>query len=35
VAHSELPVRVMEAGRNVGTIDRVCVLSVIAGEDVL
>jgi glycine betaine/proline transport system ATP-binding protein len=33
VAHSDLPVRVVGDGRTVGTIDRVGVLSVIAGED--
>lgn len=33
VAHSELPVRVVRDGATVGTIDRVGVLSVIAGED--
>jgi len=33
VAHSDLPVRVVDDGRTVGTIDRVGVLSVIAGED--
>jgi glycine betaine/proline transport system ATP-binding protein len=33
VAHSDLPVRVVDEGRTVGTIDRVGVLSVIAGED--
>jgi glycine betaine/proline transport system ATP-binding protein len=33
VAHSELPVRVVRNGATVGTIDRVGVLSVIAGED--
>jgi glycine betaine/proline transport system ATP-binding protein len=33
VAHSDLPVRVVDGGRTVGTIDRVGVLSVIAGED--
>jgi glycine betaine/proline transport system ATP-binding protein len=33
VAHSDLPVRVVADGRTVGTIDRVGVLSVIAGED--
>jgi glycine betaine/proline transport system ATP-binding protein len=35
VAHNDLPVRVVDAGRTVGVIDRVCVLSVIAGEDLL
>ncbi len=36
VANSDLPVRVVDGeGRAVGTIDRMCVLSVIAGEDVL
>jgi glycine betaine/proline transport system ATP-binding protein len=34
VAHSDLPVQVIDAGRTVGSIDRVGVLSVIAGEDV-
>ncbi len=34
VAHSELPVRVVHDGRNVGTLDRVCVLSVMATEDI-
>ena len=34
VAHSDLPVRVVDQGRTVGTIDRLCVLSVIAGEAV-
>jgi glycine betaine/proline transport system ATP-binding protein len=34
VAHSDLPVQVVDAGRTVGSIDRVGVLSVIAGEDV-
>ena len=33
VAHSDLPVRVVRDGATVGTIDRVGVLSVIAGED--
>ncbi len=33
VAHNELPVRVVRDGATVGTIDRVGVLSVIAGED--
>jgi len=33
VAHSELPVRVVRDGATVGSIDRVGVLSVIAGED--
>ncbi len=33
VAHSDLPVRVMRDGRAVGSVDRVAVLSVIAGED--
>ncbi|MEI8239656.1 MAG: glycine betaine/L-proline ABC transporter ATP-binding protein, partial [Actinomycetota bacterium] len=33
VAHSELPVQVVDGGRTVGSIDRVGVLSVIAGED--
>jgi len=33
VAHSDLPVQVIDGGRTVGTIDRVGVLSVIAGED--
>jgi glycine betaine/proline transport system ATP-binding protein len=33
VAHSDLPVQVVDAGRTVGSIDRVGVLSVIAGED--
>ena len=35
VAHSDLPVRVVnDAGATVGSIDRVAVLSVIAGEDI-
>jgi glycine betaine/proline transport system ATP-binding protein len=33
VAHSDLPVRVTRGGVEVGSIDRVAVLSVIAGED--
>lgn len=33
VAHSDLPVRVVRDGATVGAIDRVAVLSVIAGED--
>jgi glycine betaine/proline transport system ATP-binding protein len=33
VAHSELPVQVVDEGRTIGTIDRVGVLAVIAGED--
>ncbi len=33
VVHSDLPVRVVDDGKLVGTIDRECVLSVIAGED--
>jgi len=33
VAHSDLPVRVVRDGATVGSIDRVGVLSVIAGED--
>jgi glycine betaine/proline transport system ATP-binding protein len=34
IAHHEHPVRVVDAGRTVGTIDRVAVLQVIAGEDI-
>ena len=34
IAHSDLPVRVVDGGRTVGVIDRVAVLTVIAGEDV-
>ena len=34
VARSELPVRVVQEGRNVGTLDRVGVLSVMATEDI-
>ena len=33
VAHSDLPVKVTKDGRNIGTLDRVGVLSVIATED--
>ena len=33
VAHNDLPVRVVRDGATIGTIDRVGVLSVIAGED--
>ena len=34
VARSDLPVRVVQEGRTVGTLDRVAVLSVIATEDI-
>ena len=34
IAHHEHPVRVVEGGNTVGTIDRVAVLRVIAGEDI-
>lgn len=33
IARSDLPVRVVDSGRTVGVVDRVAVLSVIAGED--
>ena len=34
IAHHEHPVRVVDGGHTVGTIDRVAVLRVIAGEDI-